>query len=385
VSEPAHAGVPRILGRYALCGQIAAGGMAAIYLGRLLGGPVGFSRAVAIKRIHPWLAKDPRFVSMFVDEARRAARVRHPNVVPTLDVIARDDELYLVMDYVRGESLARLAGSAVASSRGIPHAILATIVHGALQGLHAAHEARDEQGNPLGIVHRDVSPENILVGTDGVARMIDFGVARAAGQVSATRDGHFKGKTACLAPEQLEDGHVDRRADVYAAGVVLWEMLSGKPPSAYRPGLAGGFDRVAMRALERAASARFATARDMALALEGCTTLVSPLDVGAWVEATAKEALAKRTAQLAELEANSALFSLPHMDADVPPVSSRAGAAEPAKRAAVPTRTLAAIAGALAVALLLAVAVAGTVARRTPRAIASPHPRKVWAQMSIAR
>src|SRR5580693_5872615 len=160
---------PRVIGRYALYEELASGGMATVHLGRLMG-PVGFSRTVAIKRLHAAYAKDPEFVAMFLDEARLAARIRHPNVVPTLDVVARDGELFLVMDYVQGESLARLVRASAATRRPIPVEIVSSIVCSVLFGLHAAHEATNDQGEPLSIVHRDVSPQNVLVGSDGVAR-----------------------------------------------------------------------------------------------------------------------------------------------------------------------------------------------------------------------
>ena len=162
---------PRLLGRYALYDKIGSGGMASVHLGRLRG-PIGFSRTVAIKRMHAALSENPELVSMFFDEVRLAARIRHPNVVSTLDVIAESGELYLVMEYVPGESLSRLVRLARDRGEPIPHQNAATIVANVLHGLHAAHEARDEQGEPMCIVHRDVSPQNILVGTDGVARVL---------------------------------------------------------------------------------------------------------------------------------------------------------------------------------------------------------------------
>jgi serine/threonine-protein kinase len=217
----------RVVGRYALYGGIASGGMATVHLGRLLG-PVGFSRTVAIKRLHAQYAQDPEFVSMFLDEARLAARIRHPNVVPTLDVVATKGELFLVMEYVPGESLSRLARAARDKKQRIPQRIVSSIMSGVLHGLHAAHEAKSERGEPLGIVHRDVSPQNVLVGTDGVARVLDFGVAKAAGRTQQTREGQIKGKLSYMAPEQLRGAAVSRQSDIYAAGVVLWELLTGE-------------------------------------------------------------------------------------------------------------------------------------------------------------
>src|SRR5580700_4657373 len=167
---------PQVIGRYAIFGKIASGGMASVHFGRLLGA-AGFSRTVAIKRLHPHLADEPEFLSTLIDEARLAARIHHPNVVPTLDVESAEGELLVVMEYVRGESLARLLRAESARGRRLPLSIASAIVIGALHGLHAAHEATSDRGAPLGIVHRDVSPHNILVGVDGMARVIDFGVA----------------------------------------------------------------------------------------------------------------------------------------------------------------------------------------------------------------
>ena len=170
-----------MLGRYALYEKIASGGMATVHIGRLLG-PVGFARTVAIKRLHPQFAEDPEFVSMFLDEARLAARIRHPNVVPTLDVVAIGRRAASSSWSTCRASRSRACIRA-ASARGerIPPEMVATIMVGVLHGLHAAHEAKSDRGEPLGIVHRDVSPHNVLVGTDGVARVLDFGVAKAAG------------------------------------------------------------------------------------------------------------------------------------------------------------------------------------------------------------
>jgi serine/threonine-protein kinase len=314
-----------VVGRYAMYGEIAAGGMATVHYGRLLG-PVGFSRTVAIKRLHPHYAKDPEFVAMFLDEARLAARIRHPNVVQTLDVVARDGELFLVMDYVQGESLSKLARAARQQERPLPVAIVSAILCGALQGLHAAHEATNEHGEPLGIVHRDVSPQNVLVGADGVPRVLDFGVAKAAGRIHTTREGQLKGKLAYMATEQLRADTVDRRTDVYAAGVVLWEALTlqrlfageseavvvtsvlervVQPPSAIVAGLPAGVDDVVMRALERDPSRRFATAQQMALALEASVSPASNMRVADWIQGLAGDVLAVRAKSVARIESDS--------------------------------------------------------------------------------
>lgn len=182
-------------------------------------GPAGFARTVAIKRLHAQFAHDPTFVAMFLDEARLAARLRHQNVVPILDVVAQDGELFLVMEYVHGESLSRLVR--LQGFAGVEPSIAVGIMVGALHGLHAAHEARGEDGELLGLVHRDVSPQNILLGVDGVARLLDFGIAKAAGRMQTTEEGVLKGKAAYMAPELLLGEPADRRGDVWAASVVL--------------------------------------------------------------------------------------------------------------------------------------------------------------------
>jgi hypothetical protein len=325
----------RVLGRYALYDEIASGGMATVHIGRLLG-PVGFSRTVAIKKLHPQFAKEPQFVAMFLDEARLAARIRHPNVVSTLDVIALAGELFLVMDYVEGESVSRLRQASHEAGELPPHAITGAILVGALEGLHAAHEARSEQGEPLGIVHRDVSPQNILVGTDGVPRILDFGVAKAAGRVQETREGQLKGKLSYMAPEQI-DGVTTRSTDVYAASVVLWEMLTGKrlflaenhlqtlknvmtgsaaAPSTLAPNISPELDRFVLRGLHKDPAERFPTARAMSRALQKLMPIATTGDVGEWVERMVGANLSSRTQKVASIEGRtSEVVLLPEITA----------------------------------------------------------------------
>jgi eukaryotic-like serine/threonine-protein kinase len=338
----------RIIGRYALHGEIAAGGMATVHFGRLLG-PVGFSRTVAIKRLHAQFAKNPEFVSMFLDEARLAARIRHPNVVATLDVVATEGELFLVMDYVQGESLSRLLRAIRQRGERIPPRIVATIMSGVLHGLHSAHDARSERGEPLDIVHRDVSPQNVLVGTDGVARVLDFGVAKATGRIQTTREGHLKGKIAYMAPEQF-GGTVTRQTDVYAAAIVTWEALTSQrliagedevatlakalqakfsPPSEIVKGLPKSFDDVVMRGLAVDVEERFQTAREMAIALESCVGVAAPSEVGGWVEAHASEILTQRAIKISEIEQSSSSISTRDLENMVSQLNRGGGASTP--------------------------------------------------------
>ncbi len=303
--------IPRALGRYVLYDQIAAGGMASVHLGRLHGA-VGFSRVVAIKRLHANYAQDPRFVQMFLDEARLAALVKHPNVVSTLDVVADDTEVFLVMEHVLGESLERLMPPHTREPP--PPSVAVAVVCGLLEGLHAAHETRDELGRPLSIVHRDVSPHNVLVDRNGLVRVFDFGIAKASDRVEQTREGVVKGKVSYMAPEQVR-GSADRRADVFASGIVLWELLTGRrrqagrrndelflllatgklelppKPSTLRPGLPPALDAVVERATAIDPAARFATARDMAFALERALEPASPRDVASWLDTVARPRL----------------------------------------------------------------------------------------------
>jgi serine/threonine-protein kinase len=319
-------------GRYALCAEIASGGMATVHLARQIGA-AGFSRWVAVKRAHERFSRDPEFVAMFLDEARLVARIRHPNVVQTIDVVAEHDELFIVMEYVHGESLLRIAQTAKRRDEIPAIAVTAAIVAGALHGLHDAHEARSETGEPLGIVHRDVSPHNILVGVDGVPRVLDFGVAKASQRITTTQEGQLKGKLSYMAPEQVANGVVDRRTDVYAAAVVLWEALTGaklfqggneaaviqsvmlsdpRPPSAYNRLVSPALDDVVMHGLHRDPSRRFATARDMALALEHATTIATASEVGAYVSTVCVATLTERKELIARIESRTSTDNLQH-------------------------------------------------------------------------
>ena len=202
--------------------------MATVYLARL-GGVGGFQRFVAIKRLHPHLARDNEFIEMFLDEARLAARIHHPNVVPILEIGESPEGYYLVMEYIEGDTLGRILARSAQAQERVPTPIGVRMALDALAGLHAAHELKDDDGKALDIVHRDVSPQNILVGVDGTARITDFGVARAASRLSTTRSGQLKGKLAYMSPEQAKArGVIDRRADIFAMGTVLWELLACK-------------------------------------------------------------------------------------------------------------------------------------------------------------
>ncbi|MBI5534471.1 MAG: protein kinase [Deltaproteobacteria bacterium] len=340
-SKPESRRPAQIIGRYAVYDEIAAGGMATVHLGRLLG-PVGFTRTVAIKRLHPNLSKDPEFTAGFLDEARLAARIRHPNVVQTLDVVARSGELFLVMDYVHGESLAMLIHLANKRKETVPLGIIGNLISGMLQGLHAAHEAHSDRGDPLEIVHRDVSPQNVLVGVDGIPRLLDFGIAKAMGRAANTRGAQLKGKIAYMSPEQIIGNPVTRRTDIWGAAIVLWQALTGRklfhapndaetlyqileskldPPSRYNKKVSPELDAVVLRGLERDPEDRFTSAHEMVVAFEKTIPVVSQREVAEWVDKIAGETLASRASRVAEIESMSTDVRAPVTDPPPPPIT----------------------------------------------------------------
>jgi serine/threonine-protein kinase len=329
----AAAGEPRAIGRYLLHNEIASGGMATVHLGWMRESPGSpGSRApglrtsasvVAIKRLHPQFAKDPEFVAMFLDEAWLAGRIFHPNVIRVLDVVAHDDELFLVMEYVLGAPLSLLLRRARANGARIPPSIAVGIVRDVLLGLHAAHEAKDDAGQSLNIVHRDVSPQNVMVGRDGVSRVFDFGIAKAAGRLQTSQKGQLKGKLSYMAPEQIDDEAVSPKTDIYAASVVLWESLSGKrlflasdergtlaqilaahvpAPSTRAPGLSPALDHAVLRGLDRTMSNRYETAREMAYALGEYCPPASSEEIGEWVVSLIHDELAATENLIARIE-----------------------------------------------------------------------------------
>jgi serine/threonine-protein kinase len=310
---------PERIDRYELLGQLATGGMATVYLGRQHG-PFGFSRVVAIKSVHPQLATDESFRTMFLDEARLTAKIRHANVISTLDVVRTTDRVLLVMEYVEGVSLSALLSAAERDGKTLAPAVAVTIVSDALHGLHAAHELTDEDGRPLCVVHRDVSPQNVLVGVDGVARILDFGVAKAVTQRYVTQVNEIKGKPPYMAPEQVCGEPLDRRADIYSAGVVLWEALVGRrlfgadsdgacikkileglvsPPSLVaKDPIPAALDHAVMKALAKDVARRWDAAAEMADALGRALAPAPRSEVAALVKELAGDELASRAQRL---------------------------------------------------------------------------------------
>ncbi len=218
---------PRRAGPYELLLKIASGGMATVFLARKRGAG-DFQRTLALKLTHAHLRGQPGWAEELIEEAKLATRIKHPNVVQVLDVEDDPAGVFLVMEYVEGDTLSGLAKYAIAHGSPMPRDIALRILTDALAGLHAAHELNDENGKNAGLVHRDFTPQNILVGLDGIARLTDFGVAKAETRASYTTTGSIKGKTGYMAPEQVHAQSLDRRADIWAAGVVAWEVLAGR-------------------------------------------------------------------------------------------------------------------------------------------------------------
>jgi len=353
------------IGRYALFDQFATGGMATVHFGRL-DGAGGFSRVVAIKRLLPHLVANREFTDMLLNEARLAARVRHPNVVATLDVVASKGDVLLVLDYVEGEALSTLCRAQAKEKREmVPLPIAMGIMQDMLHGLIAIHEATDEKGRPLDLVHRDISPPNVLVGVDGVARVLDFGIAKALQHLDESIAGRPMGKMGYMSPEQIHGERLTQRSDVFSAGIVLWELLctrrmfgAEKPeeriesilhgeyprPRSLRDDVPQELDDAVMKALERSPDARFATIREFSAALESAPR-ASPREIGQWVAELAQGALAERTRMVAVLENWSEgpqipLSSSPFASELPPPVASlSAGSWPPPNNDATPIST----------------------------------------------
>jgi serine/threonine-protein kinase len=311
------------IGRYALFEQFATGGMATVHLGRL-DGAGGFSRIVAIKRLLPHLVQNEDFTQMLLKEARLAARVRHPNVVPTLDVVASKGDVLLVLEYVHGEALSTLCRIQVKQKNDhIPIDVALTIMRDVLGGLGAVHDATDERGRSLGLIHRDISPPNVLVGADGLTRVLDFGIAKALEHIEESDPNRVKGKTGYLSPEQIRGERLTQRSDVFSAGIILWEMLATRRlfsaegetdrmqailrgdyphPRATRSDLSEELDAVVMRALSLDPTERFESPRAFATAIDAVAKSAPAQRVADWVNDLAGSRLASRNRLLAQVE-----------------------------------------------------------------------------------
>lgn len=306
----------RLGGVYEPLVEIAAGGMARVFIGRRVGA-AGFERLVVLKQVHRHHLGKEDFYAFFRDEAHIASLIHHANVASVIDVIEGTNELLLVVEYVESASLSQLLRRASS----LPAPIALRVMLDVLAGLHAAHELVDAEGRRLDVVHRDVSPQNIIVGRDGVSRVIDFGIAKAAHRVTETQSGDIKGKAAYMAPEYVRRGTVDRRADIFSCGVVLYEAITGKRLFAADSAFAAmrhvveapipelppledvdqiALDRAVRRALERDPDQRFATATELADALERAGKAASHRQVAEFVERHCATIFAERRAALGE-------------------------------------------------------------------------------------
>lgn len=320
---------PERVGKYELLLPLGTGGTATVYLARTRG-VAGFEREVALKLVHAHLRADEESRLHLLEEARLAARIRHPNVVPVTEVDSDACGVFLVMDYVEGEALSGLVRLLRDQNHRLPPRLTARIMNDALAGLHAAHELRDTQGNFIGLVHRDFSPQNILVGIEGVARLADFGVAKAASRTVRTKTGLVKGKVAYMSPEQARGHKVDRRCDVWAAGVVVWELITGRklydheddvatllsvvteePPrlASVMQGVPPALDEAVAYALTSDVNNRCPSAEALRCLLESawdeCGGMASTSELGAFVRQTVGHKLAERRALTARSRANT--------------------------------------------------------------------------------
>jgi serine/threonine-protein kinase len=341
--------------------------MAAVYAVRL-GGIGGFGKLLAMKVLLPHL-EGPDIVTMFLDEARIAAQIHHPNVAQLFELGEHEGTPFMVMELLRGRSLAQLADRAYQSGRPLEPALVLRILADAARGLHAAHEARGEDGQPLHVVHRDVSPQNVHVGYDGIVRVVDFGIARARGRMTQTDSGTVKGKLRYLAPEQLSrTAPVDRRVDLWALGVMAWELLAVErlfrdddeatsvynvlhkevPPLRERvPDLAPEVDALVSACLSRNVAARPATAEEVARVLDAAARALDGTEER--VRARMEGLFAEERAQ-SELDLARAVQQL-ESPKESPP-AKREPAAVPAPR---PARRSAILLGAAALLVVVAV------------------------------
>jgi len=392
---------PERIGRYELCFELASGGMATVYLARV-DGASGFEKLVALKRIHRHLAKEKKYVDMFLDEAKIASRITHPNVCSVFDFGHADGEYYIAMEYLVGEPLSRLCGKVARDQEQRRHPLLplrmASIIADACEGLHAAHELKDANGDLLHVVHRDVSPRNLFITYDGSVQVVDFGLASARQRMHHTATGQMKGTFAYMAPEQLAGGSIDRRVDIWSLGVALWEMLTLKrlfrhdttantmhavlyddlvPPSAHRSQIPEELDEIVMKALERDPKKRWQSAREMGRAIRQFLgtqqEIVGPAELSDWMGAVFPQGEARKS-QLMEI-ARMAHEQVPTMpsagDTDVTLTATNVQIAEAPQLPEQPRRSKRALVWAVLVgtlALVAAVAVGLTGYEEDPEA-----------------
>jgi eukaryotic-like serine/threonine-protein kinase len=275
-------------GKYVLLKRLALGGMAEIFLARQ-SGAAGFQKLVVLKRILPQFSSESSFVEMFLDEGRLGATLTHPNIVQIYDLGEAEGAYFIAMEFVAGQDLYMISRKALERGPPVPPAIAARIVANMAEGLHCAHTAKDFKGNALNIVHRDVSPSNVIVSYDGAVKLLDFGIAKAESQTTKTQGGTLKGKYSYMSPEQIRGEPLDGRSDVFALGIVLYESITGRrlykgsselsiinavlngdvrAPSSLVPEIPSELDSICLKALEKNIKKRYASAQEMQLELE---------------------------------------------------------------------------------------------------------------------
>ena len=315
-ADPAEPPAPQRLGNYDILQLIGSGGMAEVFLARQRG-VMGFEKIVVLKRIHAHLAREHQFVNMFLDEARLAARINDPRVVQIYELGEADGTYFMTMEYLAGESLSTIVKHSIRRGTKLPVAHVVRIIADVASGLHAAHELRDARGNPLDVVHRDVSHGNIVVLYSGSVKVLDFGVAKARDSLNTTQVGERKGKFGYMSPEQVIGDPLDRRSDVFSLGIVLWEALTRQalfsaeseqaamrrvlegvppPPSKLRPEVSPVLDQIVLRALAKDRRHRFQTAEEMSAALEGYlqTQPASARDLAAFMKSAFPDRIEQR-------------------------------------------------------------------------------------------
>ncbi len=311
------------LGRYRVVDEIGVGGMASVHLARM-DGPGGFQKWIAIKRIHGHLIEDESFVQMFLDEARVAARISHPNVATVFELGKHDDSYWIAMEYLHGEPLREIMRRTEELGQTMPPEIACKVIADAAEGLHAAHELSGNAGEKLGLVHRDVTPHNLFVTYDGVTKVVDFGIAKFSSRMSSsTRAGTLKGKLAYMSPEQVHGETIDRRTDIFALGVVLWELTTGQRlfrmdndldtlakvqecnvprPSSIVRGYPMDLEKIVLKALVKNRGERYRTAREFSRALQSFFLrrglFIASDEVSAYMHGIFQERMGKRDAHL---------------------------------------------------------------------------------------
>jgi serine/threonine protein kinase len=310
------------LGRYRVVDEIGIGGMASVHLARM-DGPGGFQKWVAIKRIHPHLIEDDSFIHMFLDEARIAARISHPNVATVFELGKHDDTYWIAMEYLHGEPLREVMRKTEETGAPMPPEIACRVIADAAEGLHAAHELLGKNGEKLNLIHRDVTPHNLFVTYEGTTKVVDFGIAKFSSRMSSTRAGTLKGKLAYMSPEQVAGETIDRRTDIFALGVVLWELTTGQRlfrmdsdldtlakvqecniprPSSIVRGYPIDLEKIVMKALAKNRGERFKTAREFSRMLQSLLMrrglFIASDEVASYVQSIFKDRIEKREAHL---------------------------------------------------------------------------------------